>query len=255
MNPQTEKPLFVETTIHIWHHTRSNAVKRRIEATLQARETVSSTYVKAEYLNTYLRAAVEAHRILLQAEDMEDALGYWENYLGSQYKLGVRFLILSVFRDDSEKRNALHRLQILIEHIIPDRLAKATKTLTDATQCAAANIRPHWNGTNYELVLDFPPSEAPPGLHNFLTRNQALLAKIENSITSEDKHWRGVKASIRQILNGQFALGKRSWERLADVIIALEVYECQSEIYTGNVRHFGPLCEAIQLPMKPEAPR
>jgi hypothetical protein len=57
------------------------------------------------------------------------------------------------------------------------------------------------------------------------------------------------------VQNGQFALGKRAWERLSDVIITLEAYENQCEIYTGNVKHFAPICDAIQLPLKPETPR
>jgi hypothetical protein len=255
MPDRSEPPLFVETTILIWLLTMPASVQARIQQALRERVPISSTFVKAEYINTYLRAAIAVFNLIAGAETLEEAHRRWQADFRSHSKLEVHHFITVLLADEKNKDAALRRLRHVIETSVWLHFNEITKQVTNATQCQAAGVRPHWNGTNYELPLDFPPAEAPDGLRDFLTRHRALLAKIENDIASNDKHWRSVKSSIRQLRNGQFTLGKRAWERLSDVIIALEAYESQSEIYTGNVKHFGPLCEAIQLPMKPETAR
>ena len=113
MSVPTTKRLFVETTIHIWRLTATNASKRRIHSTIKSADCVTSTYVEAEYVNTCLRAAVEAYNCIIASEDYDDALGRWERFYAGQYKLGIRFLIISLFRDNKEREAVLRRLREL----------------------------------------------------------------------------------------------------------------------------------------------
>ncbi len=139
------KSLFVETTIHIWRHTATDAAKRRIEGSIKSTQCVTSTYVEAEYINTYLRAAVQAYNCIVASENFEDALGRWETYYASQYKLGVRFLINAIFRNNNEKADSLRRLRELIEQrlMLPFDSRAQIFDVIDPTQCAAAHVRPH----------------------------------------------------------------------------------------------------------------
>ena len=246
--------LFVETTIYIWRHTATNAAKRRINDKLNSAHCVTSTYVQAEYINTYARAAVEAYNCIVASEDYQDAFGRWESYYASQYKLGVRFLVDAIFRDNNEKEAALRRLKELIEHrlLLPFHPRAQTFEVIDSTRCAAAHVRPYMNGNVYILLLDFPPPVAPSGLQNFLEQKRPLLMQIEAAITSNDKHWRMVKRGLQMLLAGEYNLGLRKWQKIADVVIALEAHHASCEIYTGNVQHFEVICGAIQLPLKPE---
>lgn len=54
------------------------------------------------------------------------------------------------------------------------------------------------------------------------------------------------------LLAGEYNLGLRKWQKISDVVIALEAQHASCEVYTGNGQHFEVLCGAIQIPMKPE---
>jgi hypothetical protein len=80
------------------------------------------------------------------------------------------------------------------------------------------------------------------------------LDRIRQSIESDDKHWRRVKEGLTKLLEGNFAVGVRAWQRLGDAIIALEAQERESDLYTTNRKHYGPLCTAIGLRLHEEEP-
>lgn len=255
MATHDERPLFTETTIHIWRHTASNEVKRRIERNLRERYVIASTYVKAEYINTFLRAAVNAYNVVTASEDLDDALGRWETRWGSQYRLGIRQLFSLVLRGAADKEAVLRRLRHMIEVTILLWFDETVREVTDATRCEAAQARARFNGETFELTLKFPPEEAPEGLREFLAQKHDLLQQAREGVASESRHWKSVRESLNQLLQGNYRLGTTAWQRLSDIIIALEAHASGSEIYTGNVKHFKPVCEAIGLPLKEEHPK
>lgn len=258
MEPPDEagRPLFVETTIHIWRHTTPNAVKRRINNTLKQRYSITSTYVKAEYINTFLRAGATIYNVLLDSDDIEDALGRWENQWGSQYKLGVRSLFSVVLKGADDKEAALRRLRQMIEVTYLAWFEDSIKEIVDPTDCEAAHRRPHFNGTYYELPPKFPSVDAPAGLRDFLTRYQPFLERLRESLSTErDEHWEKIQSSLNTLIEGQFTLKLTDWQRLSDVVIALEADWGKSELYSGNLKHFRVICQVIELLLKEEHPK
>lgn len=256
---QSERPLFVETTIFIWRFTRPNKVKRRILRHLEEHDSITSTYVKAEYINTFLRVAVNIYNVVAESEDLDDALGQWEQRWGGQYRLGVR-LLFAVIKGAVDKEEALRALREMIEVTILFWFDEMVREVTDATHCEAAQVRP-CNGRAYEFSLQFPPDEAPDGLREFLERTRPLLQKLADDIAAHEERWKKVTAGERvkdglsRLLAGQYNLGSAMWRALSDTIIALEAHDSNREIYTGNVKDFQPVCEAIGLPLKEEHPK
>ncbi len=258
MPPQDERPLFVETTIPIWRRTMPKEVRRRIDKTLSERHPISSTYVRAEYINTYVRAAVDLHNVIVDSEDLEDARSRWMlHWAGSIKELGTNILFM-VIQDEETKEDALLRLRIFIDSTLYLWFEETIPTLTDTTLCQPAHIRPHYNGLTYDPLPSFPPKEATDGLRTFLAAKQPLLQMLEAAIDAADQEWNKVtdcvrlKQALSDLLANRYALGPKKWRTLSDTIIALEAHHHESEIYSGNVKDYKPICKTLDLPFKPE---
>jgi hypothetical protein len=139
MVEQTERSLFLETTIHILRRTGSNDRKTRIARNIRGRHVITSTYVQSEYVNTFLRAAVDMYNLVQDAEDVLDACGRWDQERGGHYKMGMGALMIAIVESSLDKDEVLTRLRGLIEKDIPAWFAQDVEEITDATQCEAAN--------------------------------------------------------------------------------------------------------------------
>ena len=258
MSLQDARPLFVETTILIWRRTMPKEVRRRINKTLSERHPVSSTYVRAEYINTYVRAAVDLYNVIVDSEDLEDARSRWMlHWAGSVKELGTNLLFM-IIQDEKIKEDALLRLRIFIDSTLYLWFEETIPTLTDATSCQSAYVRPYYNGLTYDPLPSFPPEEAADGLRAFLLSKHHLLQKLEAAMDAADKEWNKVteyvrlKQALSDLLSNRYALGRKTWRILSDTIIVLEAHHCESEIYSGNVKDYKPICKTLDIPFKPE---
>lgn len=235
--------LFLETTIFIRRLLGSHEARVDIDRNLKNKHRISSTYVLAEYKATLLCAAVDMYNCVSASEDISDAIGRWDKYRGGRYKRGVNLLIRAICSSTADKESVLTRFEELIEVTLPFAFEELTDELIDPTECEAANAEPRFvdgmltlQGT-YELPIKFPKASAPKGLHNFLLSQHERLVKLHDTLPTGRKHFRQLKNDLSGLLSGNFALGIRAWQRLSDVIIALEVPK-GSKLYTINLNHF-----------------
>lgn len=234
-------------------------VRRRIDNTLSERQPISSTYVRAEYINTYVRAAVDLYNVIVDSEDLEDARSRWMlHWAGSIKELGTNLLFM-IIQDEKVKEDALLRLRIFIDSTLYLWLEETIPTLTDATACLSAYVRPYYNGLTYDPLASFPPEEATDGLRAFLLSKHHLLQLLEGAIDEADKEWSKVtdcvrlKQALSDLLANRYALSRKKWRTLSDTIIALEAHHCDSELYSGNIKDYKPICKTLDLPFKPES--
>ena len=250
-----EEPLFVETTIFIWRITKSREVKQRIQRTLDSRRCVTSTYVRAEYLNTFLRAAVDAYGVCVKAANLHDAWSHAQTRRGGQKELVPTFSHWAVDQGRT-REGALRILRRFIEDGVMGWFDEAGCQLQDPTNCAAGDVLPRLEGGVFVMGAAFPPKAAPAGLKQFLQSGSTRVNCIYQRMNQEPGDHSGkVTSALADIQNQRFNLGIRKWQRLGDTIIALEARSVGcGAIYTGNVTHFTPLCQALSIAVRPEHP-
>ncbi|HET6385080.1 MAG TPA: hypothetical protein VFJ58_16940 [Armatimonadota bacterium] len=239
--------LFIETSIFIWRRNRSRPVIRRIRKRMGEWYCVTSTYVRAEYLATVLGAAVDLYAVLQRSEDVQDAAGRWRSRQGGRRDIGD--WLLGLLRDrHSDREESLLLLRVLIEEDIFRWFDECQCELTDATECGAANASVSWNAPAPMMGPRFPPPDAPTGLRTFLASKRTELEQFLKDLpTPPDKHWGPIHESIGRVLSGRYELGLRKWQKMADLVIALEAHEHNCYVYTTNARHFTPVCRSLGI--------
>ena len=237
-------PLLIETTIFIRRLLGSRDEQTRIDNNLKDRFRISSTTVMAEYKATLLLAAVDIYNCVAVSYDVADAIGRWDKYQGGRYKRGANLLLRALLTSAGDKESVLTRLEELIEVTLPLVLDELVDELIDPTECKAARAEPRFIQGAYELPINFPTAEAPEGLRSFLLSQHQRLVQLHDALPTGRKYFRQVKRDLARLLSGNFALGVRAWQRLTDVIIALEV-PAESELYTTNLVHFHVIADVL----------
>jgi hypothetical protein len=115
MPATSERSLFVENTILIWLLTMPASVQARIRQALQDRLPISSTFVKAEYINTYLRAAIAVFNLIADTGTLAEAHRKWQADFRCYSKLEVHHFITVLLADEKTKEGALRRLRQVID--------------------------------------------------------------------------------------------------------------------------------------------
>ncbi len=237
-------PLFLETTIFIRRLLGSYDEQASIDSNLKGRFRISSTTVMAEYKATLLQAAVDIYNCLAASYDIADAIGRWDKYQGGRYKRGINLLLRALLASSGDKESVLIRLEELIEVTLPLVFDELVDELIDPTECSAAHVEPSFYQSAYELPINFPTAEASEGLRSFLLSQQQRLVQLHDTLPTGRKHFRQLQRDLARLLSDNFALGVRAWQRLTDVIIALEV-PAESELYTTNLVHFHPITDGL----------
>lgn len=250
--PKAEKrPLFLETTIFIRRLLGSRADRMGIARNLETRHTLSSTYVLAEYKATLLSAAVDMYNCVVASEDIIDAIGRWNRYRGGKYKRGVNLLLQAICSSAGDKESVLIRLEEFIEVTLPLQFDELIDELIDPTGCQTAHVETRKVSGAYELPINFPPSEAEEGLRDFLLKHFERLVELHDALPEGRKYFRQIKKDLDRLLKKDFALGVRAWQRLSDVVIALEVQK-ESELYTLNLTHFRVIANVFGVKLYQE---
>lgn len=244
-------PLFIETTIFIRRLLGPRDERAEIDRKKEDRHCISSTYVLAEYKATLLNAAVDMYNCVASSDDVTDAIGRWNRYRGGRYKRGVNLLLQAICSSAGDKESVLIRLEEFIEVTLPLYFDELIDELIDPTACQAAHVEPRKVSGAYELPINFPPSEAEEGLRDFLIRRQERLARLHEILPTGRKYFRQLKRDLANLLPKDFALGVRAWQRLSDVIIALEVPK-DSELYTLNLSHFRVIAGGLSVKLYQE---
>jgi len=248
------KSLFIETTIFIRRLLGSHDERALIDRNLKASRRISSTYVLAEYKATLLRAAVDMYNCVVASYDIFDAIGRWDRYQGGRYKRGVNLLLRAICSSAGDRESVLIRLEELIEVTLPLVFDELIDEIIDPTECAAALVEPRFVQGAYELLINFPAAEAQEGLRRFLVSQQERLVQLHDALPTGRKYFRQLKGDLARLLSGDFALGVRAWQRLTDVIIALEVPK-DCELYTTNLAHFRIIADGLGVRTFPPFPK
>jgi len=243
--------LFVETTIFIRLLLGAYSERARIDRNLKAVHRISSTYVLAEYKATLLRAAVDMYNCVVGAEDVADAIGRWDKYQGGRYKRGANLLLRALITSAGDKESVLTRLEELIEVTLPLVFDELVDELIDPTECYSAFVEPRFVEGAYELPINFPAAEAPEGLRRFVVSQQERLVRLHDALPTGRKYFRQLKRDLTRLISDEFALGIRTWQRLTDVIIALEVPQ-DCELYTTNLNHFRVIAGGLGVKLYEE---
>jgi len=244
-------PLFLETTIFIRRLLGSHDERALIDSNLKGRFRVSSTTVMAEYKATLLQAAVDIYNCLAASYDVADAIGRWDKYQGGRYKRGINLLLRALLTSAGDKESVLTRLEELIEVTLPLVFDELVDELIDPTECKAAHVEPRFVQGAYELPINFPTAEASGGLRSFLLSQQQRLVQLHDTLPTGRKHFRQLKRDLAKLLSDNFALGVRAWQRLTDIVIALEV-PLYCELYTTNLAHFRVITGGLGVKLKAE---
>ena len=251
--PGQSQELFVETSIFIWRLNRPRGIRRRIDARLRNGHPVTSTYVKAEYIHTVLRAAVRLYVILVSRRDVQEAAAQWRSVPGGgQVDLGHWLIEGFLARADGYDQ-AERSLRNLIDLEIMAWFDECGCELTDVTRCAAASARVIWADGGPSIGSSFPPATAPAGLQEFLGGKRPELTNLRAVLADEQgSHWPRVCKALDMLLEGDHSLGLRQWQRMGDLVIALEAHHHGCSVYTTNKVHFAPVCQSLGIGVVPE---
>jgi len=205
----------------------------------------------AEYKATLLRAAVDMYNCVAASYDVVDAIGRWDKYQGGRYKRGANLLLRAICSSVGNKESVLTRLEEFIDVTLPLVIEEMVDELIDPTECSSAFVEPRFYQGAYELPIDFPAAEAPNGLRDFLVSQQKRLVQLHDALPTGRKYFRQLKRDLANLLSGELALGIRAWQRLTDVIIALEVPQ-DCELYTTNLNHFRVIAGGLGMKLYKE---
>ena len=250
MNLSNSGNLFLETTIFFQWLLGSKSDKIRILHVLGGNQRLSSTYVQAEYHTAAFRAVVSMYNLLCNMSSIEDAVAEWNKQRGGHYKRGIEMLLIAICRSRADRAETIDQLAYFIEEEIPLAFDANVDVLLDETGYSQFVSLPKIVEGRYVWDISFPPPVAPKSLQVFLSENTERLKLIHDYLSEERKQMETIVRDIDRILAGEFNLGIRAWQRLGDVIIALEVPE-NCALFTTNRQHFEPLCRVLGIPLFP----
>ena len=250
MNLSKSQDVFLETTIFFRRLLGSKVQRRSISKALKGHQRLSSTYIQAEYYNAAFRSATQMYNLLCDTTSIEDAVAEWNKQRGEHYRRGIEMLLLAVCRRNADRYETIDELAYFIEEAIGEVFKTNVDVLFDETSSSQFVRLPQIVEGRYVWDISFPPPVAPKSLQVFLSENTERLKLIHDYLSEERKQMETIVRDIDRILAGEFNLGIRAWQRLGDVIIALEVPE-NCALFTTNRQHFEPLCRVLGIPLFP----
>ena len=159
-------------------------------------------------------------------------------------------MLLAVCRSRADRAETIDQLAYFIEEEIPLAFDANVDVLLDETGSSQFVSIPQIVKEQYVWDISFPPPVAPKPLQEFLSANTERLKLIHDYLNEKRTEMGTIVHGIDRILVGEFNLGIRAWQRLGDVIIALEVPE-NCALFTTNRQHFEPLCGVLGIPIFP----
>jgi hypothetical protein len=253
--------IFIETTIQIQRLLHDPVTASTIQSTLQRHQPITSTYVWMEVQRTLGQDYQYLIDLLLHKQPT--SLSEWLNQLGAGANLySVRRLkrmlqILSCLVDDF-KSNALdpidtaYRLERKRTRMLHYDFFDTMTDVVNSTMCDL--IQPDYaipTGGRMSCRRETARCALPallknnaPLLHQLPT-NPAVLAALESKTR---------RALAEVNIDAELAKGEQNCWSMGDLIIVLECPP-DAALWTTNVRHFAPLCQAFGRQLfQPDAP-
>jgi hypothetical protein len=245
----TPTALFLETTIHGERVFGARHRKEAIRANVVGKAIGSSTCVLGEFIGTFVKDAAVFRNLLVDSPSTDEAIKRAQNYPYTSRQTARMMYVLAEMAKDAgyEKDDLLDHLEILIEWGLVDRFFEGLIFLSVATGCTKAQA--HFVKNEETQVyrpegLSCSKSQPPQcSIESFLSGNRELLQRIVAGVNNPDlNEMLGVARSLLDSADVPFG---RNCQKLKDVLIALESpSDCQ--IYTTNLRHFEPICAALE---------
>lgn len=258
---------YLDTTLVAEALVGSRARQRSVRELLAGDDVMSSTYVREEFKNTFLKDAVAAHSLLVESEDIVEAHERIGETFGprEEYRQ-CRWIILAIeyARDQCKKGeipyDPLEVAKELLAQKIESELMDAFEELTaggllDGTECKRAAEPPEFDpaiGT-----FTFKPhcniaNPRPCAISSFMETRRSELeslstgpAELDGAKPDKRRDRRyTVRKSAKHALESPKAFrGDLCTKGLSDAIIAMECPD-NAEVCTTD-KHFGPLCNCL----------
>ena len=238
------KKLFLETTIQADRNFSHKRRRTNIDEAVEGKILISSTYVLGEYISSFVRNAVGLHGLLMQSENTSEALCRFGERFHSTREFDRALKVFNAITDDGnmDKKNALKRLNILIEDIMISRFYRnIQEPLLNNTNCIRAQTRPYKEDTFWRFSNNCTKKKAPQcNIKQFVDSNKITFKKLEEI---KCKNLEKCINIIKENNESSFQHGIKCWQ-IGDAIICHEA-PTDSIICTTNTIDYEPICEIL----------
>lgn len=239
------KLLFLETTIQADRNFNYKSERNKVNAELEGKTLLCSTYVLGEFVNNFLQNTITFYNLLIDSTSTGEALVRLGSRFHSTRQYNRVMRILSVLTEDGKinREELLPRLDILIEDIMISRFySKLQLPLIDGTKCHRAIVKPVKEDGLWRLRITCRKNPKPPcRMEQFYTEHKENFVRLEE-IT--DDHLKECIGIVKNINNKKdLPLGKNCWA-IGDFVICHESPN-NSVIYTTNLKDYEPICNII----------
>jgi hypothetical protein len=268
-----KKSLFLDTTTQIARHWHSKETQDETKGQLYGRKLYCSRYIKCQYKGTLLNSIIYLHNLLLKSDDLQQAQqkateGRFSKEACGRLTPGVLSRIVDIaywisrwYKTYEEQVDGLRDLiEDAWETLFHYRIELP---LVDETGCMYAEGHPKMGVSGaYEPINISCAQKDPPEcrIKKFWENHRAKLDVLEDmdvdSIETTPKDTKGlneVKEYAGRIRENNSPHGKTCTFYLSDAIICLESEHCPepANVHSTNKKHFGPLCEVLELICEP----
>ncbi len=240
--------LFLETTVQAERILGTRTKKEAVKRNTAGKTLVSSKTVLGEFINTFVHTAVVFHNLLVDSPNTAEALQRLESYQERKAKRAMKLLGTVAKERGWDKEDVLDHLDMFVEWGLVHMFEHGLAAIVVGTDCAKARARPIKRDSAYALPIPGLSCQknAPPecSAGAFLsTHREALLDVVANLDPKDDEQRRMIETGPRVADGTENPFGQTCMN-LKDIIIALEA-PAESAVYTTNIKHFAPICEAL----------
>ena len=252
--------LFLDTSIQIERDTASSDKKDELTQLLQTgNQLCTSTYVKMEYRWSRITDLVYLYNLLVEAENLADAL-YRIERLQPQHHRKLQRVLISLAGFLSDPGTEEIKMKDLVDYALPyfrsiiDNWAElfdkgVDYNILDETGCYISKGTPVLKGTKYDSGISnckaaYIRCKIVEFFRTNLDKFNMILKKLSEIPSLDEEQEKSIGVLKKAVEYPQNIADVRNCRRCGDAIIAIECPD-DSVILTKNEKHFGPICEII----------
>jgi hypothetical protein len=245
------KSIFLETTIQADRILGTKKRKETVIKNLKDKSLLSSRTVLGEFINTFIHDAAVYYNLIVDSPNAEEALKRLPHI--RQRVTNRRIAIFASVAEESgwDRLDILDKLEQWIEWGLIKRFNQGIALLS-GTNCRKTEATPIKDGDQYIIPIPGLSCTKTPtracNIEAFIDINKKEFSKIierlENLVTKDNDQNNAIGEGKKVLAEEEKPFGQ-TCQTLKDVIIAIEAPE-NSCIYTSNITHFRPICEALQ---------
>ncbi len=257
--------LFLETTVQIDWFSADRKKKEKIDKIIsQFSQILSSTYVKMEFRRRFIQDLVYLYNeALVGADNFADVFLRIDKLHFEYHKRKIKGIIASFFRffsDTTEEEIHGPFGKVVLEKAIPyfkqaiesawEAFDDKIDILLNETDCYHAKIGPVLTGVKFDNRMSkCRKADIRCKIVDFFVQNKEVFQKIYERLSSMEKldaEQEKIKNILEKALeHSQNMADRQNCWNCGDAIIALESPN-DAVLFTTNMKHFEPVCSAIE---------